>query len=109
MTRAAGWVPVLVAALLVAGSRAAVGSESDAPDSAAADPVPDEVRCEELALRWEELAARARESREGDLVLVESEEIARVADELRAEGDAALAATLLEEAIALLQGGEPQS
>ncbi len=78
---------------------------TDEPADAAAAPaeVPLEQRCGELAAALERLAGARRAAAGADsLAVVEAEEIARVADEILAEGDAALAHDLLEEALALL-------
>ena len=77
-----------------------------APDSTTASAAV-EQRCDALADQFETRAAEVRErSGEEDLTLLEALEIAGVANELVAEGDVDTAASLFEEAIALLEPPE---
>jgi hypothetical protein len=97
------------AALALAAGGAAEAAWSspggEVPDSTAASAA--ERRCDALADRFEALSAEIR-SRAGDddLTLLEAVEIVQVANELVAEGDAELAASLFEEALALLEPPE---
>jgi hypothetical protein len=97
------------AALLVAGAHAEPSASPGAPpESAPIASVPaEEHRCEELARRLEALFSQHEARAAEDIALAEAQEIALVADELRAEGDLPSAETLLEEAIALLEGAGP--
>lgn len=87
--------------LSVAAAARAQGAPADSAAAPAGDPV--EQHCGVLAAALERLAAERRAAAGADsLVVVEAEEIARVADEILAEGDAILARDLLTEALALL-------
>ncbi len=98
--RAAAFAFVLSLAAAARGAGAPADSAATAP-ATAADPV--ERHCGELAAALERLAAEHRAAAAADsLLVVEAEEIARVADEILAEGDAVLARDLLTEALALL-------
>jgi hypothetical protein len=92
----------LVAALALAGCPAAAAPPEPAPEDAP-PASPEERRYDELVHALETRAA-ARHARAGgpDVAAIEADEIARVAEELLAEGDADLAVMLLEEALALL-------
>ncbi len=98
----------LVWVALAAGSASA---EPDAPTEPPPDAAiaPEEMRCEELARRFEALLAQYAQAPPDEVALVEAQEIGVVADELRAEGDLPSAEALFEEAIALLEGAEPAS
>lgn len=81
-------------------------ADATAPPDATA-PSAAEQRCNALADQFETQAAELRTRSRKDVVLfLEAIEIAEVADELVAEGDVELAASLFEEALALLEPGE---
>ena len=101
----------MIRALSIAGALLlTTGSATADPASGADDPGADEVaiiaagedRYENLLETFEEAVRIARETARDEVDLVEADEIAGIAEEIVAEGDADLAVTLLEEAIALL-------
>ncbi|MFN8178194.1 MAG: hypothetical protein U0167_09705 [bacterium] len=97
----------LAAAALALLARGALADPPPPPADAAADSAetsPGERRCDELADRLDKLAADVQAKRgDRDVALLEAREIAKVADELVAEGEADVAASLFEEALALLE------
>jgi hypothetical protein len=70
--------------------------------SAFADPASASERYEELLSSFDEALLAATTETEDEVILLEAEEIAAIAEEMSAEGEAGVAVTLLEEAIALL-------
>ncbi len=86
----------------------AVAAEAAPEDGTAATAVAETSDADEqltrLSRELEELLAIVAAEFPDDLSIPEAEEMGIVAEELRQEGDTDLAASLLEEAIALLEG-----
>ena len=102
-------IAAAAALFLASGSALAADGEGEAAAAAAADPAaalsaPFAERYEELLASFEEIARAARQASSDEVAQLEAEEIAAIAEEIVAEGDSGLAASLLEEAIAILAG-----
>lgn len=92
----------LVALLLASPAASGAPAAPEARDAETAAPAAD-ARLAELTGTLEALLAIVTAERPDALAIPEAEEMAAVAEELIEEGEADLAGTLLEEAIALLE------